>query len=253
MRKIVSLVVAVALAAGLSAAVPANAKTSAPPAVTLRAFVRAMLPDAPKNFPSMRAAKYDSDTYYVEYTVHPKAAMEPCSKCKIYDQYARGRYKENWYLQDGWTSTWTVPRIESYVKTQLGPLLSGFSLHRTVKYSYPTLVWSGPHNTWVYADFYGKGFTLRVGHDLPKAVHVLLPPSKAQLADLRSASANIVRLAVPAGSDNFSTLRASATKKNIFGSNDYGVTASFGSMFRPCTISNIANGFGYKTFNRSGP
>ncbi len=248
MRKIVSLVVAVALAAGLSAAVPANAKTSARPTVTLRAFVRAMLPDAPKNFPSMRAAKYDSDTYYVEYTVHPKAAMGPCSKCKIYDQYARGTYKENWYLQDGWTSTWTVPRTESYVKTQLGPLLSGFSLHRTVKYSYPTLVWSGPHNTWVYADFYGKGFTLRVGHDLTKAVHVLLPPSKAQLADLRSASANIVRLAVPAGPDNFSTLRASATKKNIFGSNDYGVTASFGSMLRPCTISNIANGFGYKDF-----
>ena len=196
----------------------------------------------------MRGATYGSDTYYMEYTVHPNTGMGPCGGCKIYDQYARGAYKENWYLQDGWNSTWTVPKTENYVKTQLAPLLAGFSLHRTVSYGYPTLVWSGPHKVWVYADLYSKGFTLRVGHDLTKAVHVLRPPSKAQLADLHSASANIIRLAVPAAGDNFSTLRTSAAKKNIFGSNDYGVTASFGSMFRPCTISHVANGFGYKDF-----
>jgi hypothetical protein len=247
MRRLVSLVIAIALLAGFSGGAPVNAKT-ARPKVTLRAFVRALLPDASNNFTSFRGAKYDSDTYYVQYVVHPKSGTGPCSKCKIYDQYGRGTYKENWYLQDGWNSTWTVPKTESWVKAQLGPLLSGFSLHRTVKYSYPTLVWRNPRNVWVYADFYSKGFTLRVGHDLTKSAHVLLPPSKAQLADLRSASANIIRLAVPASSDNFTSLRSSATKKNIFSGLDYGVTASFGSMFRPCTISNIASGFGYKDF-----
>jgi len=248
MQRLGSLVVALVLLAGLGGGVSANAKPAARKSVTLRAFVRALLPGAPKNFATMRGAKYDSDTYYVEYTAHPNAGTGPCSKCKIYDQFARGTYKENWYLQDGWTSTWTVAKTENWVKTQVAPLLPGFSLHRTVKYTYPTLVWNGPQNVWVYADFYSKGFTLRVGHDLMKPVHILRPPTKAQLADLKSASANIIRLGVPAGPDNFSTLRSSAVKKNIFGSNDYGVTTSFGSMFRPCTISDVANGFGYKDF-----
>lgn len=248
MQRLLSLIAVLALVAGFSGVVQASAKTAAKPSVTLPAFVKALLPGAPRNFASMRGAKYDSDTYYVEYTARPIAGTGPCTKCKIYDQYARGTYKENWYLQDGWTSTWTVKKTESWVKAQLAPLLPGFSLHRTVKYTYPTLVWSGPQNVWVYADFYGKGFTLRVGHDLTKPVHVLRPPTKAQLADLKSASANIIRLAVPAGPDNFSTLRSSAVKKNIFGSNDYGVTTSFGPMFRSCTISDVVNGFGYKDF-----
>lgn len=235
------------LAAGFIGAIPAGAKTAAKSKITLRALVASLLPHAPKNFAALRGPKYDSDTYYVEYKVRPMPSGA-CGVCKIYDQYGRGKYVENWYVEDRWNSTYTTAKNEAYIKGQLAPLLSGFSLHRTVSYSYPTLVWRNAQNVWIYADLHRSGFTLRVGHDLPKSVHVLLPPSKSQLSDLQSASANIIRLGVPAAADNFATLRSSSTKKNIFGANDYGVTASFGAMFRPCTISNVASGFGYKDF-----
>src|SRR5438477_2387326 len=140
MQRPVSLVVVLALLAGLGGGVPANAKPAARKSMSLQAFVRALLPDAPMNFAPMRGAKYDSDTYYVEYKAHPNSGTGPCSACKIYDQYARGTYKENWYLQDTWKSTWTVAKTENYVKTQIAPVLTGFSLHRTVSYTYPTLV-----------------------------------------------------------------------------------------------------------------
>ena len=247
MQRFFSLVAAILLAAGFIGGIPARAKTAPKTKVTLRQMVASLLPQAPKNFAAMRGPKYDSDTYYVEYSVRPMPSGA-CASCKIYDQYGRGKYIENWYVQDRWTSTYTTAKDEAYIKAQLAPLLSGFSLHRTVSYSYPTLIWRNAKNVWIYIDMYRSGFTLRVGRDLPKSVHVLLPPSKSQLADLQSASANVIRLGVPAANDNFATLRSSSAKKNIFGANDYGVTASFGAMFQPCTISNVASGFGYKDF-----
>lgn len=247
MQRFFSLVAAIVLTAGFAAAIPTRAKTAPKPKVTLRALVTMLLPHAAKNFTAIRGPKYDSDTYYVAYTVPPMPSGA-CASCKIYDQYGRGKYVENWYVQERWTSTLTTAKNEAYVRAQLAPLLSGFSLHRTVSYGYPTLIWRNPQNTWIYVDMYRSGFTLRVGRDLPKSVHVLLPPSKSQLADLQSASANVIRLGVPAADDNFATLRSSSSKKNIFGANDYGVTASFGSMFKPCTISNVATGFGFKDF-----
>src|SRR5438270_658610 len=82
-----------------------------------------------------------------------------CRACRIYDQYARGKYPENWYADDRWTSTLTTAKDEAYVRKQLAPVLSGYALHRTVSYSYPTLNYRNPRNEWVMVDFYKGGFT----------------------------------------------------------------------------------------------
>jgi hypothetical protein len=227
----------------------AKAVKTVAPKVTLAAFVRGLLPEAPTNFDTMRGVKDDFDTYYVRYKVLPKFSSS-CGACKVYDEYARGTYIENWYVQDRWTvgSTWNATKTESYIKTQLTPVLSGFSLHRTVDYKYPTLVWRNPRNEWVYVDTFNGGFTVRVGRDLPKNVHVLLPPSQAQLAELRNAAENAIKLGVPPATDNFDVLRTTDKQKNIFGDYDYGVNMSFGPMFRKCDISNITTGLGFSDF-----
>jgi len=224
------------------------AKTAAPK-ITLAVFVRTLLPQAPENFAAMRGVKDDFDTYYVRYKVLPKFTSM-CASCTVYDQYARGTYIENWYLQDRWNvaSSWNAAKTESYIKTQLTPVLSGFSLHRTIEYKYPTLVWRNPKNEWVSVDTFNGGFTVQVGHDLAKSVHVLLPPSQAQLGELRNAAENAIKLGVPPATNNFDVLRTTDKQKNIFGDYDYGVNMSFGPMFRKCDISDISIGFGYSDF-----
>lgn len=217
-----------------------------PPKVQLGTFVRSILPMAAQNFAPVRGAKYRWDTYYVEYKVAPKATI--CSACKIYDEYARGKYPENWYIDDRWTSTWTTAKNEAYVRAQLGPVLSGYSLHRTVSYSYPTLTYRNPANNWVTVDFYKGSFTIRVGRDLAKAVHVLNPPSKIQLQQLSNGAANLMRLALPDAVNNFAALRAPGKTKDILGEDSYQLNASFGSMFKSCDVSDVVNGFGFKDF-----
>lgn len=217
-----------------------------PAKVTLGTFVRSALPLASQNFGPVRGAKYRWDSYYVEYKASPKAAL--CRACKIYDQYARGAYPENWYVDDNWNSTWATAKNEAYVKAQLGPVLSGYSLHRTVAYSYPTLTYRNARNDWVTVDFYKGAFTVRVGRDLAKAVHVLSPPSKIQLQQLNSGASNLMRLALPDAVNNFAALRAPGKTKGILGEDTYPLNASFGSMFKTCDLSNVTNGFGFKDF-----
>ena len=220
---------------------PKPAKTS------LGTFARAILPMVALDFAPIRGPKYNSDTYYVEYKSTPKTRA--CgSACRIYDEYARGKYPENWYLEDRWNSTWTTAKNEAYVRAQLGPVLAGYSLHRTVSYSYPTLTYRDPHNHWVTVDFYKTGFTVRVGRDLAKAIHVLNPPSKIQLQQLASGLSNMIRLAVPDATNNFASLRAPGKKKDILGEDSYPLNMSFGSMFGKCDVSDVSNGYGYKDF-----
>ncbi len=217
-----------------------------PPKVSLGTFMRSILPMAAQNFAPVRGAKYRWDTSYVAYTAAPKATI--CGACKIYDEYARGKYPENWYVDDRWTSTWTMAKNEAYVRAQLAPVLSGYALHRTVSYSYPTLTYRNPSNHWVTVDFYKGFFNVRVGRDLAKAVHVLNPPSKVQLQQLSSGASNLIRLALPDAVNNFAALRAPGKTKGIFGEDSYQLNASFGSMFKSCDISNVTNGFGFKDF-----
>jgi hypothetical protein len=217
-----------------------------PPKVSLGTFVRSVLPMAADNFTAVRGARYRWDTYYVEYSASPKAMT--CRACKIYDEYARGTYPENWYVDDRWTSTWTTAKNEAYVRAQLAPVLSGYSLHRTVSYSYPTLTYRNSRNEWVTVDFYKEAFTVRIGHDLAKAVHVLNPPSKIQLQQLSSGASNLMRLALPDAVNNFASLRAPGKTKDILGEDSYPLNASFGSMFKKCDLSNITNGYGFKDF-----
>src|SRR5437764_14332906 len=88
-----------------------------PAKLTLGTFARTILPMIGGNFAAIRGAKYDSDTYYIEYKASPKATI--CGACRIYDQYARLTYPENWYVSDRWTSKWTIQKNEAYVKAQL--------------------------------------------------------------------------------------------------------------------------------------
>jgi len=217
-----------------------------PAKVSLGTFVHSLLPMVGQNFAPMRGAKYKSDTYYVEYK---PLKPGPCTACKIYDQYARGKYPENWYVNDRWNTTWTMPKTEAYIRSQLGPVLSAFSLHRTVSYSYPTLTWRNPANgQWVVIDVYKDSFVVQVGRDLPKAVHVLSPPSKIQLQQLASGVSNLMRLALPDAVNNFASLRAPGKKKDILGEDSYSLNTSFGSMMAKCDISNVTNGYGFKDF-----
>jgi hypothetical protein len=216
------------------------------PKVSLGTFVRSVLPMAANNFAAVRGTRYRWDTYYVEYKASPKGAI--CRACRIYDDYARGKYPENWYVDDRWNSTWTIPKNEAYVRAQLGPVLSGFSLHRTVSYSYPTLTYRNPRNEWVTVEFYKDSFSLRIGRDLAKPVHVLNPPSKIQLQQLSSGASNLMRLALPDAANNFASLRAPGKTKDILGEDSYPLNASFGSMFKSCDISNVTKGYGLKEF-----
>jgi len=144
---------------------------------------------------------------------------------------------------------WSIQKTENYVKAQLAPLLPGFSLHRTAStgltgVTVPTLVWRNRHNVWVVAQMYPymiAGFLkvgLRVGHDLPKSAHVLLPATQAQLARRQSATGQLIRTAVPAAATNFSALRGSAINEDP-GGHEYLVTAAFGPAFRSCEILDI--------------
>lgn len=225
---------------------PPAAKTNA----SLTALSHALLAQAPSNFAALRLAKTGYDTDYASYKMKLAAAI--CRTCALYDQYARGAYKETWYVENRWNvpASWTPARTEGWILGQLRPVLSGFALHRTVaRYStYPTLLWRGPHSVWIYADTFKGGFRFRVGHDLAHPVHVLRPPTRAQLTELARASSNLIRLSVPAASSNFDDLRSATGRNNELGDLDYATNVPFGPMFRTCSISHVTNSFGYKDF-----
>lgn len=213
-------------------------------------LVRVLLAQAPANFAALRLAKDDYDTDFARYKARPIG--KHCGSCKIYDQYARGTYKENWYVQDDWSvpKGWDAAKIEAHVLAALRPVLSGFALHRTAgKYTkYATLEWRNAQNEWVNVRTYDGGYMLRVGRDLSKPVHVLHAPTQAQLKQLTGAASNLVRLGAPAASTNFDDLRTGSPVKDDLGDDDYAVNVAFGPMIRKCDVSHVANSFGYKDF-----
>ncbi len=218
-------------------------------------MVNTLLAQAPQNFAALRLARSEYDTDFARYKVKPLVSRvfgTHCRACTLDDQYARGTYKENWYVEDRWDTPakWNPAKTEAYAVRSLRPGLSGFALHRTVpKYSkYPTLLWRGSANRWVYVDTFEGGFTIRVGHDLTTPVHVLKPPSRAQISQLMTGTANIIRLGDPAGASNFQDLRLGAPHKDIINNDEYDLNVTFGPMFHPCTVTSVMNGFGYKDF-----
>lgn len=231
----------------LPAAVPASTPSDAE---QLALVVRALLSQAPQNFAAMRTLQSEADTDFTSYGVKPFGTH--CHACTLYDQYARGAYRENWYVEDRWDlpGKWDAPKTEAYAIRALRAAVAGFALHRTVpKYSkYATLTWRGPGDRWVYVDTFKGGYTIRVGHDLVKPVHVLRPPTHPQLQQLMFTEQHLLKLGVPAASANFSDLRLFAPHANIMGEKEYDANVSFGPMFRKCTITDVDNGFGYKDF-----
>jgi hypothetical protein len=158
---------------------------------------------------------------------------------------------------------WPIEKTEAYVKSQLAPLLTGFSLRRTSSSgltgeNVPTLLWRGPHNVWVEAQMYphmAAGIVkvrLRVRHDLTKSTHMLSNPTRAQLTQMQGAIRRIILAAVPAASGDFSRLRG-AVKKDDTEGHDYRATASFGSTFRPCEVLDIAARMGQSWDRNSEP
>lgn len=232
------------------------ALTAAAPAKTpsdsrqLTFVVQTLLGQAPHNFAAMRLSRLDSDTDFTSYGVKPFGTH--CHACKMYDQYAHGTYKENWYVFDRWNlpSKMTPAKSEAYATQALRRVVAGFALHRTVsKYDkYPTLLWRSADNRWVSIATSDDGYGIRVGHDLAKPVHVLLPPSSAQIKQLVNAAMNFIRLGAPAASSNFDSLRSASPAKNALGEDDYPLTATFGPMLRKCEVSNVTNSLGFKNF-----
>jgi hypothetical protein len=281
-----------ALATIVSFAAVAVLVGAAPSSSPMANFVRAVLPSASNNFVPLRGAKIDNipDTVYAGYKL--RVAPDVCSDCSMYDIYGRGKRAEYWdtsniytedpsgsgdLVQPSFSSTpaaaaqaspptpppeWSIQKTESYVKSQLVPLLRGFTLRRTTTTGLaavqtPTLIWRNAHNVWVEAKLYPRmvaGFLkvgLYVGHDLTRSAHVLRPATKAQLAQMQSATAQLIRTAIPAAPAAFSTLRGSLKSEDVAG-NDYRVTVDFGSAFRSCEILNIAARMG-QSYSKGSP
>ncbi len=208
---------------------------AAPAAETLRAFVQRLLVVAPTNFSSFRGAPKGGEDYYSRYVVRTK--LGACSGCKLTDEYSWTAHSENWYIENVWHSkTLSHAKLASYVQAQLAPSLTTYSLKTAGSKDYPTFRWSSKKNTWVSVDMFNGGFTLRVGHDLKKPVHVLLAPSAPQLAALRAGASSFVSAGVGAASNNFESLRAEG-KKDILDDMEYDLYVPFGSMLPKCNVT----------------
>ncbi len=204
---------------------------------TLRAFAQRLLVQAPGNFSNVRGTRKDSDDYYVRYVVSSVFART-CRQCTVTDQYAWTAHPENWYLEERWSTPkiWSQAKLSTYVTGQLSPILSAYALHKTGSKDYPTFTWSSAKGTFVYADVFQNGFTLRVGHDLVRSVHVLLAPSETELAALRAGVSSLVNSGVGSAPDNFESLRTGAGKRDAVGGMEYGINVSFGPMLRQCGV-----------------
>lgn len=231
----------------LPAALPARTQTDAQ---QLASVVATLLAQSPQNFEKMRLNKIDYDADFTSYKVKPFGTH--CRACTMYDEYAHGTYKENWYVADHWDlpSKMTPAKSEAYAVRALRRVVAGFAFHRTVtKYDkYPTLLWRSADNRWVWVSTSEDGYGIRVGRDLAKPVHVLLPPTKAQIKQLVNAATNFIRLGAPAASSNFDSLRSASPRKNSLGEDTYPVNAAFGPMLRGCEVSNVTDSLGYKDF-----
>lgn len=238
---------ALAMLTLLPAAVPASTPSDAD---QLALVVGTLLSQAPQNFAPMRTVQSDSDTDFTSYKVKPFGTH--CRACTLYDQYARGAFKETWYVQDRWDlpGKWDAPKTEAYAIRALRGTLAGFAIHRTIpKYGkYGTLTWRGSGNRWVYVDTFRGGYTIRVGHDLVKPLHLLRPPTRSQLEQLMFTEQHLLKLGVPAASANFVDLRLYGAYSNFMGEKEYLANVSFGPMFRKCTITDVNDGLGYKDF-----
>ena len=229
------LALAIAPVAASAAAHAAHAK---PTSQTLRQYVTSMLVVAPSNYGTLRGSQQDRDVYQIRYKL-VAAKAKTCNKCVIADEFAWPAHAENWYLEDRWNAPKTLKpaAVVAYVNTQLTPLLHAYTVTKTGSKDYPTLTWrSGAKGLWVTIDTFNGGFTTRVGHDLPKAVHTLAPPTAQDLQNLRNVISNFMTLGIGPASADFLSLRGTE-KKSIFGSPEYALSVSFGTMLRNCSIS----------------
>jgi hypothetical protein len=221
------------------AASGAASKTKSLTAATMPAAVRALVAQAPANFSAIRAAARLSRSYYVHCNL--KRSFAVCPGCSVYDYYARGKYPEDWraYAYVDLPDAYTAARIEPMLRPQLSRILAGYSLHRsTTKYGTTVLAYTGPGGMSVEARVFKGGANIQVRHTLPQAVHVLRPPSKAALSNLRAGVTNMMRLSLSSAEANFDAMRGPA-HKDFMGNQEYVSTVNFGSLFDPCTITDI--------------
>lgn len=211
---------------------------AAPAPKTLRAFVQRLLVVAPTDFSSARGARKGGGNYYASYTV--LARFGACTRCKLTDEYSWTGHKESWAIENEWHGAKgsSQAKLIRYVSSQLAPVLATFSLKKTGPADDPTFIWSDKKNRWVFVHIYNGGFTVRVGHDLVKPVHVLLAPTTQQLAELRAGVSNFVASGVAAATSNFASLRATG-KKGLMGI-EHGLLVPFGPMLVKCSITDAS-------------
>jgi hypothetical protein len=223
----------------------APARVAIVPSAPLATIVRSALVQAPGNFAAWRAGTKSSTSDGVTYK--PSAAMKRvCPACDVTDEFATANSDERYALSFQWIvpSTWSRAQTIAYIQIHIGELVPAFTASQGTNDSGESWFdWSkGTPTEFVYVrtftDKSGNGFAVRVGHYLQKSVHYVpyARMSATQLDGLGKAVRNFVQLGVQNGSDNFLSLRGSATDKD---KTFFGTNVSFGELLTSCDVSGV--------------
>ena len=215
------------------------------PSAPLATIVRAALVQAPGNFTAWRAGTKSVASDSIAYK--PSSEMSRiCSTCDLADEFATADTGERVALTFQWIvpNAWSRAQTIAYIQIHIGELVPNFTASQGTNDSGESWFdWSkGTPTEFVYVrtfeDKSGNGFEVRVGHYLQKSVHYT-PYARlnaAQRDGLAKAVRIFVQLGVQNGSDNFSSLRGSATDKD---NNFFDTNVSFGEFLKPCDVDGI--------------
>ena len=234
----VALLLAIALVASVGFATRADAKED--PA----SFVGRMLAAAPSNFQTLRLGvrqhASSGDVYATSAALH-----QVCPYCLIADDYADASYDERWELSFSWSvpKNWSDAQTIAYVKKTFSPLVPGYQFTSESNSNLTYVTWfNKTSKTFLYVETYdltnAPGFRVRVGHYLPKNLHVVLFSRGLTAADkqlLTTAVRSFVQLSLNDADSNFTSLRGQASPGDFFE-----VNHSFGKALKLCDISGMA-------------
>jgi hypothetical protein len=223
----------------------APARVAIVPSAPLATIVRSALVQAPGNFAAWRAGTKISTSDGI--TFRQSAAMKRiCPDCFVSDEYATANSDERYAFAFQWIvpNSWSRAQTIAYIQIHIGELMPTFTASQgTDDNGESWFDWSkGTPAEFVYVrtftDKSGNGFEVRVGHYLQKSVHYVpyARLSGTQLDGLGKAVRNFVQLGVQNGSDNFLSLRGSATDKS---NNYFDTNVSFGEFLKRCDVDGI--------------
>jgi hypothetical protein len=234
---------ALTLLAALLVSGAAPPRTAADVASQLKTIVHAALLQAPVNFVAWRAGVKSTGTGGVSFK--PSGAMMlVCPTCTLEDYYASANVDERYAFKFDWLVSKSSPRAQTlaYIQQNVGALLPSFTAEQGTNNDGESWFYWSKSKEYVYVVTYStnkeSGFEVRVGHYLQKNVHYALYArlSNVQRADLGKAVRSFVQLGVQNGSDNFTSLRGSATDKD---NNYFHTNIGFGEYLKSCTVDGI--------------